>query len=656
MSPQSTGPAKLWDNKGKEFLRKKEYKNAADAFNKAILLNPDLNQHIWNNLGTAHYESGCYPEALTAFQCSVDKYPDNATSWFNLGKTHLQSGQFKHAIQCFDHVIDSGNSSLLRRAVECKEEAERRERVQNNIPQVSRCISYPEALLQLRESISQIDAIGDEDWIVTNIPNGPQMIRGIAGSGKTLKICQKAAYIHAKHPEWNIAVVFFSRSLYGYITRLVKKYTRLNGIAWDPKNPGTLEVIHAWGGRGRKGLYSEICRAHDVRAKIARDYPGLSPMEGFASACKDLLDSVDIEPSYDVILLDEAQDFVVDDESLLFKNRQPIYWMAYMALKPFNPNRPELRRLIWAFDEYQNINSLKVPTTAEIFGDSEEFRKIMTGKGRSYIMDQCYRTPMEILMAAHALGMGIYFREGMQSGPTTKKAWQDLGYQINGSFNFGNTVELWRTHQTSPNPISRIWEQSLMNADVYSERDDEYAALASSIRQNITKDGLLPDDILVISLLERKEGNQSQKDISSTLSEFGITNYISSTSGIGMTDIGENKDVFSVPGAVTVSGINRVKGNEGNMVYIVGLDTVGKKEANIHARNSLFIAITRSKAWIHLSGIGDYGIYDEIQQVMEDINSLGKLKFEYKKPPKWCLDNLYDPESSISYQSTLTAF
>lgn len=653
MSSQSSGSAKLWDNKGKEFLRKKEYKKAANAFNKAVSHNPDLNKYIWNNLGTAHFESGCYPEALVAFQCSVNKYPNNATAWLNLGKTHLKSGQFKDAIKCFDRVIDSGNSSLLRRAVECREEAELKEKVQNNIPQASRGISYPEALLQLRESISQIDAIGDEDWIVKNIPNGPQMIRGIAGSGKTLKICQKAAYIHAKHPEWKIAVVFFSRSLYGYITRLVKKYTRLNGIKWNPENPGNLEVIHAWGGKRKKGLYSEICQAHGVRAKTVKDIYGQPPLEGFASICKDLLETVDIEPFYDVILLDEAQDFVVDDESLLFDNRQPIYWMAYMALKPFNPNRPELRRLIWAFDEYQNLNSLKVPTTAEIFGNSEAFRKIMSGKGRSYIMDQCYRTPMEILMAAHALGMGIYFREGMQSGPTTKKAWQDLGYQVNGTFNFGNTVELWRTPQTSPNPISRIWQQSLMTAGVFSKRDDEYAALASSIRKNIKTDGLLPDDILVVSLLE---GNQSQKDIARILSEFGIKNYISSTSDIGMTDISKNSDVFSVPGAVTVSGINRVKGNEGNMVYIVGLDAVGKKEENIHARNSLFIAITRSKAWVHLSGIGNYGIYDEIQQVMEDINSLGKLKFEYKKPPRWCLDNLYDPESSISYQSTLTAF
>ena len=42
------------------------------------------------------------------------------------------------------------------------------------------------------------------------IPPGPQRIRGIAGSGKTLLLCQKAAQMHLQHPEWKIALVFFT--------------------------------------------------------------------------------------------------------------------------------------------------------------------------------------------------------------------------------------------------------------------------------------------------------------------------------------------------------------------------------------------------------------------------------------------------------------
>jgi superfamily I DNA and RNA helicase len=39
-------------------------------------------------------------------------------------------------------------------------------------------------------------------------PEGPQRIRGLAGSGKTIVLALKAAYLHAQHPDWTIAVVF----------------------------------------------------------------------------------------------------------------------------------------------------------------------------------------------------------------------------------------------------------------------------------------------------------------------------------------------------------------------------------------------------------------------------------------------------------------
>ena len=45
------------------------------------------------------------------------------------------------------------------------------------------------------------------------IPEGPQRIRGLAGSGKTVVLALKAAYLHSQHPDWNIAVTFYTRSL-----------------------------------------------------------------------------------------------------------------------------------------------------------------------------------------------------------------------------------------------------------------------------------------------------------------------------------------------------------------------------------------------------------------------------------------------------------
>jgi superfamily I DNA and RNA helicase len=43
-------------------------------------------------------------------------------------------------------------------------------------------------------------------------PEGPQRIRGLAGSGKTVVLALKAAYWHAQNPDWRIAVTFASRA------------------------------------------------------------------------------------------------------------------------------------------------------------------------------------------------------------------------------------------------------------------------------------------------------------------------------------------------------------------------------------------------------------------------------------------------------------
>jgi hypothetical protein len=54
-------------------------------------------------------------------------------------------------------------------------------------------------LKQVRSRLSQLDL--QQEKIAKQIPPGPQRIRGIAGSGKTVLLCQKAAHMHLKHPD-----------------------------------------------------------------------------------------------------------------------------------------------------------------------------------------------------------------------------------------------------------------------------------------------------------------------------------------------------------------------------------------------------------------------------------------------------------------------
>ncbi len=84
-------------------------------------------------------------------------------------------------------------------------------------------------------------------------------------------------------------------------------------------------------------------------------------------------------------------------------------------------------------------------------------------------------------------------------------------------------------------------------------------------------------------------------------------------------------------GAITVSPIMQAKGNEADVVYVVGLDHVAAQEDSIKLRNQLFVGISRSRGWVHLSGAGmsSSQLKDEIERV---IASGSTLRFTYRQP------------------------
>ena len=95
--------------------------------------------------------------------------------------------------------------------------------------------------------------------------------------------------------------------------------------------------------------------------------PGFgNPVEKLAIACRNLLEKTPITPHYDAILIDEGQDLIIDNADYLFEGKkQPIYWLAYQAVRSFDPDDPQAKRLIWAYDEYQSMSSMKIPTAKE---------------------------------------------------------------------------------------------------------------------------------------------------------------------------------------------------------------------------------------------------------------------------------------------------
>ena len=105
-----------------------------------------------------------------------------------------------------------------------------------------------------------------------------------------------------------------------------------------------------------------------------------------------------------------------------------------------------------------------------------------------------------------------------------------------------------------------------------------------------------------------------QMDVNSNLS--GVTNPA---------------DRFSEPGTVTFTGIYRAKGNEAAMVYIINAQDCFSESSPRHlarVRNLLFTAITRSKAWVRVLGVGPSMV--ALKEEFERVKSAEfKLCFDY---------------------------
>ena len=200
----------------------------------------------------------------------------------------------------------------------------------------------------LRKYIYQFDL--QQEKLAKQIPTGFQRIRGIAGSGKTVLLCQKAAIMHLKYPHWKIACVFFSRSLYGEIIKQIDQWVRYFSHQQQTYNINNqqLQVFHGWGSREQLGFYSFLCKVTKVVPLGVNQTTFQQPSEALGEVCVNLLNQTAIPQIFDAILIDEGQDFMVDN--WLYQGKQPFYWLAYQALRPVDAVHIKQKRLIWTYD------------------------------------------------------------------------------------------------------------------------------------------------------------------------------------------------------------------------------------------------------------------------------------------------------------------
>ncbi len=450
-------------------------------------------------------------------------------------------------------------------------------------------------LKRLEDSIANLDRNQSEAVIET--VEGVQRIRGLAGSGKTIVLALKVAYLHTKHPEWDIAVTFNTRSLKGQLRHFINMFT-IENTSEEP-DWEKVKIIHAWGSPRQDGVYYEICKRHNIEYRDFRAAKSIAISSGqeFDVVCEEAVKSIrSFNQFYDVILIDEAQDF-----------SRYFFRLCYGILR-------DPKRLVYAYDELQSLNKKVMESPEDIFGLGSngtprvQLQNIPGEPKQDIILGKCYRNSRPILVSAHALGFGIYRQDGLVQMFENSELWRDIGYEVvDGQLKDGHHVKLARSSETSPRFLESHSDKSdLIIFKSFDSNQEQVKWLVEQIKINLTEDELKCDDIMVI----HSDPRTTQSALSparALLFEIGINSNLA-----GVTTSPDN---FFSDDAVIFTSINRAKGNEAAMVYVMNAQLCFSGLELARKRNILFTAMTRSKAWLRVVGYGP---------------SMEKLKEEYE--------------------------
>lgn len=451
-------------------------------------------------------------------------------------------------------------------------------------------------LNEIQSHIAKFD-VGQKEAALTEL-SSPQRIRGLAGSGKTIVMTQKAALYHLNHKDDVILYTYYTKALHDtikeHIERAYKYFSNNREPNWDK-----IVICHAWGNDSVPGVYSLACDDIGKTPMNLATALGGDSKDPLGYACKMLMEEP-IKPIYDMILIDEGQDFT-----------PPFYQLCYKLSKN--------RKIVWAFDDFQNIFDVDIQDERETFGKTNGEYNVDFDRdnivGSDIVLSKCYRTPRIPLIAAFSLGLGIYNSQVLQR-LSSNQLWKSLGFEVvAGECHTGDKMIVRRPEGNTPSFSNKEFGVGSIIYKKCENLDKECEWIATQIAKDISEEDLLPNDICVICVDKKYIANYFSA-LMHKLSTRGIAcfNHLNTYS---------SNVSFMRDGYVTLSTTNKAKGNECACLYVCGVDHIFSNSNNIVLRDTLFTSMTRTKGWLTLTGCRA-----EFDQCISEMEKLQSNNFE----------------------------
>src|SRR5262249_39955151 len=136
--------------------------------------------------------------------------------------------------------------------------------------------------------------------------------------------------------------------------------------------------------------------------------------------------------------------------------------------------------------------------------------------------------------------------------------------------------------------------------------------IADRISDNLTTDELEADDILVV-LPDAYTSRASSRILADALLARKIESHLA-----GVTS---SVDELFSRNSIAIANIYRSKGNEAPMVYVANAHQCQSGHELLRLRNTLFTAITRSRAWVRVTGWGS--AMDDLKLEIDRVRNRG---------------------------------
>jgi len=194
-----------------------------------------------------------------------------------------------------------------------------------------RAALYPEIRVGWAHDDAQLLEVMDKEQerLAKSLGDGHRLVRGVAGSGKTIVLMCRARHLRQLHPDWRVLVLCFNRVLAEHLSRTIGTDERLQVL-----------TFHAWCTRELRLAKIPLPPAPE-RGQAWHEYWDQVPtmlLDASASghACPG---------TYQAILVDEGQDFANDWYRIILKALDPATNSLFIALD--SSQNIYKRRITW---------------------------------------------------------------------------------------------------------------------------------------------------------------------------------------------------------------------------------------------------------------------------------------------------------------------